>query len=257
MRVLAPAAGLMARLTYARKFALIGLILVVPSLIALHAYWDQQSGQIAFSAKERVGVRELGPANTLLTRLVRARGLAVAAAGGAAQARQALPAATGRVRAALTALAATDRESGAALGTGKAWPQARAAAQTAVAAPAGSPQAAFAAYEPAVGAALGLVTQVANGSNLILDPDLDSFYVMDALVTKLPAIADNAGRTADLQGIVSGGGSISQRIALAGAQGTLRSTVAAMDDGFKTALGTNPALSVPLSGPLAADASAS
>src|SRR3954471_6167008 len=136
MRVLAPAAGLMARLTYARKFALIGLILVVPSLIALHAYWDQQSGQIAFSAKERVGVRELGPANTLLTRLVRARGLAVAAAGGAAQARQALPAATGRVRAALTALAATDRESGAALGTGKAWPQARAAAQTAVAAPA-------------------------------------------------------------------------------------------------------------------------
>src|SRR5262245_53510050 len=70
MRVLAPAAGLMARLTYARKFALIGLILVVPSLIALHAYWAQQSGQIAFSAKERVGVRELGPANTLLARLV-------------------------------------------------------------------------------------------------------------------------------------------------------------------------------------------
>src|SRR5690349_4709194 len=102
----------------------------------------------------------------------------------------------------------------------------------------------------------GLVTQVANGSNLILDPDLDSFYVMDALVTKLPAIADNAGRTADLQRIVSGGGSITQRIALAGAQGTLRSTVAAMGDGFKTALTTRPALSGPLARPIAADAAA-
>lgn len=30
------------------------------------------------------------------------------------------------------------------------------------------------------------IAKVADRSNLILDPDLDSFYVMDALVTKLP-----------------------------------------------------------------------
>src|SRR4051794_26283982 len=186
-RALNPAAALMARLTYARKFALIGLILVAPSLIALPAYWSQQSGQIAFSAKERVGARELGPASTLLTRLVRARSLAVGAAAGDARSRAALPGATAQVRAALAATAAADTANGAALGTEKAWPRARDAAQKALSAPAGSPQAAFAAYEPAVQAALGLVTQVANGSNLILDPDLDSFYVMDALVTKLPA----------------------------------------------------------------------
>src|SRR3954470_18913336 len=36
-------------------------------------------------------------------------------------------------------------------------------------------------------AALGaLVTQVGNSSNLILDPDLDSFYVMDAQIVQLP-----------------------------------------------------------------------
>ena len=53
----------MARLTYARKFVLIGIVLLAPAAIALHAYWSQQGGQIAFSAKERVGVVELRPAN--------------------------------------------------------------------------------------------------------------------------------------------------------------------------------------------------
>jgi len=55
-RAFAPADALMARLTYARKFVLIGIVLLAPAAIALHAYWSQQGGQIAFSAKERVGV---------------------------------------------------------------------------------------------------------------------------------------------------------------------------------------------------------
>jgi methyl-accepting chemotaxis protein len=35
-----------------------------------------------------------------------------------------------------------------------------------------------------------LMAQVGDGSNLILDPDLDSFYVMDAVVVKLPDVTD-------------------------------------------------------------------
>ena len=77
IRVLNPAAALMGRLTYARKFALIGFILVVPAAIALHAYWAQQSGQIAFSAKERVGMVYLKPANQLAVAVVQARSAAV------------------------------------------------------------------------------------------------------------------------------------------------------------------------------------
>src|SRR5258705_13495381 len=67
----------MARLTYARKFALIGLVLLAPAVLALHAYWTQQGAQIAFSAKERVGMVYLKPANELVVRLVEARGIAV------------------------------------------------------------------------------------------------------------------------------------------------------------------------------------
>jgi len=55
INIFRPASLLMARLTYARKFALIGLVLLIPAVLALHAYWTQQGSQIAFSAKERVG----------------------------------------------------------------------------------------------------------------------------------------------------------------------------------------------------------
>jgi methyl-accepting chemotaxis protein len=37
-------------------------------------------------------------------------------------------------------------------------------------------------------AGVGLVTAVADGSNLTLDPDLDSFYAMDAVTVRLPAL---------------------------------------------------------------------
>jgi methyl-accepting chemotaxis protein len=38
-------------------------------------------------------------------------------------------------------------------------------------------------------AGASLITAIGDGSNLVLDPDLDSFYVMDAVVVKLPALA--------------------------------------------------------------------
>ena len=46
----------------------------------------------------------------------------------------------------------------------------------------------------AAAAARTLVTRIADGSNLTLDPDLDSFYVMDAVTVKLPDLAEQAGR---------------------------------------------------------------
>src|SRR5699024_10778973 len=72
-------------------------------------------------------------------------------------------------------------------------------------------------------------------SKLILDPDLDSYYVMDAIITKLPALADWTGRAAALETIVADTGSMDDRIALAGAQGALKSTRDAMTGGFGTA----------------------
>ena len=48
------------------------------------------------------------------------------------------------------------------------------------------------ASEKAIAAARALLGKIADGSNLTLDPDLDSFYVMDANTTKLPEVLDRA-----------------------------------------------------------------
>jgi hypothetical protein len=43
-----------------------------------------------------------------------------------------------------------------------------------------------------------LITQVGNTSNLILDPDLDSFYLMDTLVVQIPRALIDATAVADV-----------------------------------------------------------
>ncbi len=233
-RLLSPATALMGRLTYARKFVLIGLVLLVPAGVALKAYWDQQGVQIAFSAKERVGDAYLEPARDLVTHVVEARGLAVRAAAGDSRAASALPGKLQEVDASVAAVGKADASMGSELETTKLWNELEGDIAKAKAAKPRSPQAAFDAWSAATSGATGLIVQVSNGSNLILDPDLDTFYLMDALITKLPAIVDNAGQASDLQVIVAHEGTIAQRIALAGAQGTLRSTASAMNDGYKT-----------------------
>src|SRR4051794_35304060 len=213
----------MARLTYARKFALIGLVLLVPAVLALHAYWTQQGSQIAFSAKERVGMVYLKPANELVVKLVEARGAAVRG--------DEVPA----LDDAIAAVDATEKTDGPALETTKLWNELEGTLARAQGATGGSPQDAYDVWSPAVSGALGLVVQVANGSNLILDPDLDTYYLMDTLITKLPTAADQAGQTADLGLIAGSNGTMDQRVALSTAKGGLEGTLGLLSDGLETA----------------------
>src|SRR4051812_3389664 len=213
----------MARLTYARKFALIGLVLLVPAVLALRAYWTQQGTQIAFSAKERVGIVYLEPADELVVKLVEARSAAV----------RGEPAPS--LDAAVAAVDKVEASDGGTLETTKLWTALKGTIYKASTAEPGTPQDAFDAWTPAVSGALGLVVQVANGSNLILDPDLDTYYLMDTLITKLPTAADQAGQTADLALIAGENGTLDQRVALSTAQGGLKGTLGLLSDGLETA----------------------
>jgi hypothetical protein len=56
VKVLGPATKLMGRLRYAKKFALIGLVLLAPLVFMGQAYLGDKGAAIAFNAKERVGV---------------------------------------------------------------------------------------------------------------------------------------------------------------------------------------------------------
>jgi methyl-accepting chemotaxis protein len=235
--VLAPAIMVLDRLGLARKLVVIALVLIAPALYATWQFRAQQNAQIGFSAKERVGVQELVPAGRLLADLAHTRSLAVRAAAGDRQASGQLRAAQASVTRSSAALEAVDRRLGAELGTRAAWTKLRASiAQTLGARPLGS-YAVLASYSSLTAGLLALIVRAGNESNLILDPDLDSSYAMDALVNKVPTVIDVAGRVADREFamVAAGDTKEGERIQLAVDQGVVGSALQATRTGLDTA----------------------
>jgi methyl-accepting chemotaxis protein len=253
--LLRPAVAALNRLRLAHKLVVIALVLIAPALYATWQFRSQQNAQIAFSSKERVGVEEIVPAGQVLTELANARALAVRTAGGDAEATTGLPLARKTVARAVTALDAADCRLGGQLGTAAMWKRLRASIQTTVAARPTDARATLAAYDRLTTAALALIVQAGNASNLILDPDLDSYYAMDAFVNKAPTALDTAGRVTsrEIAMVASGHSTEAERIALAVDQGVMASAVDAIHAGLKTAFAetSDPELKKRLSPPLA------
>ncbi|HEX6675103.1 MAG TPA: methyl-accepting chemotaxis protein [Actinomycetes bacterium] len=226
-----PAGRLLGRLRYAHKILLVTVVLLLPLGFVANGYVELERGQVAFSAKERVGVAELAPALRLIAGAVAARHLA---ATGADPGGEDLRAAIGQVD------GATARH-GAELEVTDLWRQARdalAEAATAGAAVTSGGRAAaeraFAAYNAAVDKLLALVVRTSDASNLTLDPDLDTYYLMDTLVFRLPILLDTSSRAVD-KALLSRGRGGQARVDLAIAAGTLATTRQAMDAGLATA----------------------
>ena len=100
------------------------------------------------------------------------------------------------------------------------------------------PAAALGAYNKATAALLALINRVSDRSNLTLDPDLDSYYVMDALVFRVPILLDTTGQAVD-EALINSRASADlvdgARIDLAIDSGTLSTTRDAFDYDLKTA----------------------
>jgi diguanylate cyclase (GGDEF)-like protein len=225
-----PAATLLGRLRYAHKFVVVGLVLLLPLGFVAKAYGDLQDGQIAFSAKERVGVAYMAPLVELTAMAVAARHeVSTGAELGLVE-----------VGAGIARVEAADRRHGAALGVGREWAAARDLLLAAdVAVPA---RAAFRAYNRAVDALLLLIVHVGDRSNLTLDPDLETYYLMDALQFRLPILLDVTGRAVD-QAVLAEreqvGASTDVLIELALANGVLANTRAALHTGIGTSVASS------------------
>jgi methyl-accepting chemotaxis protein len=223
-----PAVSMLGRLRYAYKILVVPVVLLVVLGFVAKAYVDLQHGRVAFSAKERIGIAYLAPLLDLTASAVAARHAAVT--GGD-------PAAAG-VQDAVARMDAATRRHGAELATADGWGKARQALLRA--ATAAGPQAAFAAYDTAVAGLLALIVKTSDESNLTLDPDLDTYYLMDALVFRLPILLATTGRAVDQAALARTDGdpaAASQaRVDLAIAAGTLATTRDAIDAGLATAV---------------------
>jgi methyl-accepting chemotaxis protein len=238
--IFVPSTRLMARFRYAKKFALIAVVMLLPLAYVGHAYLADQGAKIGFSTKERVGVTYAAPANRLLAQLVAGRTLSVEAGMANANARQQLPARIRAIRAAVAGLDRVDRQVGGSLQTTAMWDRLRGKIATVIAAQPTDPAQTLTAWSELTAGTVALITQAGNTSNLILDPDLDSFYVMDALVVKTPALIDSAGLAGDRELLMgaSSNASLDNRIQLAVDTGVISNLTTGLSADLKTAFGS-------------------
>ncbi|HLG56040.1 MAG TPA: ATP-binding protein [Vicinamibacterales bacterium] len=166
--VMAPAIRVMNELSYARKFALISFLFILPLALNLYLLGSEIDQRVQFTGKELQGNAYLRP--------VRALKLAI---------QEDRPAS--EISARFATLSEVDRDLGDTLGTVKLFGVVSEMWRRATTVGPGTAEAETV-RRRLLTALRGLRLHVGDTSNLILDPDLDTYYLMDATLLKLPDV---------------------------------------------------------------------
>jgi methyl-accepting chemotaxis protein len=187
----APGVRLFRRLSFGAKASLVSFCFMVPLLLVAVMWLGAMQADRQFTLDERAGVQAMRAIAPLQPLLIEHRRAALAAAA-AGQGAPAAPAGLDKALAAAEAGLAGHR-----FATTDAW---RAVQQALAALPnAGAGfDGAYAAHGQVLQAYTALVVQVADGSNLTLDPDVYTYYLMDAALFRLPRLTDEFDRKRSL-----------------------------------------------------------
>ncbi len=195
--------------------------LLVPFALTFVQLWSSTGSSLAFTAAERDGVVYLRPLVRLIAASADAQSTVVA--GGQVDLAQ--------LRDTQAAVDAVDKRLGGRLATTRRWGEISTridalATQATGAGPGG--EAAFASYTQLIDLEVALNSAVGDSSNLILDPDLDSYYVMDATLLRVPTVLVESGRVNDLSARPH-----TDALAIEVARAQVRNAAAAMDTGLR------------------------
>ncbi|RYX93332.1 MAG: response regulator [Comamonadaceae bacterium] len=189
--LLRPARKLMDRLTYPRKFLLIFLLFALPLGMTLYLLVGEINNSIRFAQKEIDGARYLRPLRALQEQVARSRLTAAAYLGGQTDQRPEVVRIQASIQAGLKDLdkveASFGRELETATRLGVVKENAAFLASRLKEVPAVNTDDLHRKLQDDIGA---LTAHVGDISNLILDPDLDAYYMMEGVLLKLPDAAD-------------------------------------------------------------------
>lgn len=198
---------------------LVVLAVLIPYGVTLALLWSDLSTRLTVAERERDGVTYLAPLVRVLSATADVQSVTVAGA---------RPDTT-EIRAAIGAVDVMDNRLGAELGTQERWADVSNRLDALLQAPPAG-QTAYTSFTQVVDLETGLITAVGESSDLILDPQLDSFYVIDATLVRVPAILVSAGRANDL---VRLGPPAALAPGIAVAADDVRTESAAIDAGFR------------------------
>ncbi|MBL8277477.1 MAG: hypothetical protein JNL93_12310 [Pelomonas sp.] len=191
---LAPGIRLFRRLSFTAKALWIAAAFLVPLVVMLFFLWSGAQEVISVARAEAQGVEYLRPTLQLL-RATQDRRAAAAQGDAATEPLR-------RADEAMGQLAAVERTLGKDLGSAKAFADVKRLHEGLRSAPAGGVDATMSAYGALTDALLALVTDVADGSQLSLDPELDTYHMMIVSVLRGPVQTETTARMRDVGGAV-------------------------------------------------------
>jgi methyl-accepting chemotaxis protein len=190
-----PATKLMGQLWYWQKFVLLTLLFTIPVGFALFSYITQIDKSIAVTAKEIIGLQYISPVTTLLQDLQQHRGMASLYLRGDGSFLPRLVEKEKKIREDLVLMSSKDHEFGKELGTvntlnvlQKKWEFLESNYMRL------APKESFRQHTEFIADILALISLVSDTSNLILDSDIDSYYLMNTIVNTLPNLSENLGQ---------------------------------------------------------------
>ncbi|MGE0080986.1 MAG: methyl-accepting chemotaxis protein [Thiohalomonadaceae bacterium] len=240
-----PGVGLLNRLSYTRKFLFIGILFFAPLMVMGYVLIHVVQERIGFMEQERLGVEYVAQLRGPLADIQQHRGMSSAFLNGDAAFRERMQQRQAAIDRHFAALRAVDARLGAALQTGgkvaaleREWATLKREVEGL------TPQQSFERHTALIEQVRGLIAHAADTSNLILDTDLDSYYLMDLMVSRLPALTEGMGQSRAIgSGIAARGSFTPQTWAqLAMRVDRIREAQKALGHGLATASRENPEL---------------
>jgi len=175
-----------------QRFALMGAVTLLPfTLLTYRMVSSIRLLSVNFAQQELIGVAYCRPLLSLLKDLQVHRGMTAASLSGDASFASALDAKHVEIENDLESVDAVDHQLGGALGTTHEWTALSAAASALLDKNVNvSADESFTRHTKVIENLITLITDAADTSNLTLDPDMDSYYLMNVLVFQGPELTE-------------------------------------------------------------------
>ncbi len=234
------------------KLLLIPAVMAIPILYVFNLYWTEKTNDIEFTGKEKIGVEYLAPVRNAHFNLVRYRSLTHAMARGANAAQGPRTEAMSAVDKELAVAETIDQRDAAGYGQNygavleatsslkaiqQKWSQLKSRSS-------GNPIELYNDASQLIQTTDEFISQVTDKSNLTLDPDADTFYLMDLSSFQMPEIFNNIGEIGGLGGGIAATKNITaeERAQLGFLQRQLDSSMTNFKAAFDKAQAANPLL---------------
>ncbi len=188
-KAVAPSAAVMGRLNITRKFGVVMCAMLVPLLFVTFQYRSAQEHHITIARSERAGLTNMKPNEELLIAVIDARQFALSDGDTAASA--------SKIASLIGQVESTVKQHGSLFANAETWSAAKAAIDSALGAK-GTSEATLEVWNAAADAVYTDIQQVSAGSTLVLDPQLDTYNVMDATTNRVLLASDLNARALSL-----------------------------------------------------------